>query len=104
MTRITAGFVTRVHRVGVSPASRTLVPALALSLSFAACAARAQHKLKDADCLACHSAPALTTEVNGKKVSLYVDGSKLKHSIHGGMFSCVDCHTDVKGLARHLYA
>jgi cytochrome b subunit of formate dehydrogenase len=42
----------------------------------------------------------LTTEVNGKQVSLNVDADKLKHSIHGGMFACVDCHTDVKGLAH----
>jgi len=36
--------------------------------------------------------------VNGKQVSLYVDKTKLKHSIHGDMFTCVDCHTDVKSL------
>ncbi len=65
-------------------------------LSFA-CTAFAQHKPKDKDCLACHSDNALTTEVDGKQVSLYVDADKLKHSIHGGMFACVDCHTDVKG-------
>ncbi|MGB7547200.1 MAG: cytochrome b/b6 domain-containing protein [Terracidiphilus sp.] len=29
-----------------------------------------------------------------------VDGKKLKHSVHGAMFSCVDCHTDVKSLAH----
>jgi cytochrome b subunit of formate dehydrogenase len=63
-------------------------------------AARAEHKLKDKDCLACHSDSALTTEVNGKQVSLYVDGSKLKHSIHSDLFACVDCHTDVKGLVH----
>jgi cytochrome b subunit of formate dehydrogenase/nitrate/TMAO reductase-like tetraheme cytochrome c subunit len=34
--------------------------------------------------------------VNGKSVSLHVDPAKMKHSIHGGMFSCVDCHKDVK--------
>jgi len=34
--------------------------------------------------------------VNGKQVSLYVDESKLKHSIHGDLFACVDCHKDVK--------
>ena len=61
-------------------------------------AAGAEHKPKDADCLACHSDTTLTTEVNGKQVSLYVDQAKLKHSIHGDLFACVDCHTDVKGL------
>ena len=42
----------------------------------------------------------MTTEVNGKQVSLYVDENKLKHSIHGEMFACVDCHKDVKGLVH----
>jgi cytochrome b subunit of formate dehydrogenase len=68
-----------------------------LSLLVWACAAYAEQKPKDSDCLACHSDPLLTTEVNGKKVSLYVDKSKLKDSIHGTMFGCVDCHKDVKG-------
>jgi cytochrome b subunit of formate dehydrogenase len=59
--------------------------------------ARAQHKPKDAECLACHADPTLTTtDASGKTVSLTVDAEKLKQSIHGGMFSCVDCHKDVK--------
>lgn len=56
----------------------------------------AQPKPKDADCLACHSDPTLTNEVNGKQVSLHVDADKMKQSIHGSMFGCVDCHKDVK--------
>jgi cytochrome b subunit of formate dehydrogenase len=71
---------------------------LVLSFLLQFLSARAQHKLKDADCLACHSDATLTTEAGGKPVSLFVDQAKLKHSIHGGMFSCVDCHTDVKSL------
>jgi len=62
--------------------------------------ARAEHKLKDSDCLACHSDNTLTKDVNGKQASLFVDEGKLKHSIHGGMFGCVDCHTDVKSLVH----
>jgi cytochrome b subunit of formate dehydrogenase len=58
--------------------------------------AGAQPKPKDEECLACHSDPTMTTDVGGKKVSLSVDAEKLKQSIHGGMFSCVDCHKDVK--------
>ena len=77
-----------------------LAQTLALSLFFCACAARAEQKPKDKDCLACHSDSTLTTEVNGKQVSLYVDESKMKQSIHGGMFACVDCHKDVKGLVH----
>ena len=58
-------------------------------------------KLKDADCLACHSDPTLTTEgANGATESLYVDQSKFKHSIHGRMFACVDCHKDVSSLVH----
>jgi len=42
----------------------------------------------------------MTTDVNGAKVSLFVDAKKLKHSIHGSMFACVDCHKDVKSLVH----
>ncbi|MGD0801918.1 MAG: cytochrome b/b6 domain-containing protein [Terracidiphilus sp.] len=69
-----------------------------LSLLACACAASAEHKPKDKDCLACHSDTTLSKVVNGRDVSLYVDENKLKHSIHGGLFACVDCHKDVKGL------
>src|ERR1035437_1924337 len=58
--------------------------------------AQAQHKPKDAECLACHSDQTLTTDVNGRKVSLYIDAGKMKQSVHGGTFACVDCHKDVK--------
>jgi cytochrome b subunit of formate dehydrogenase len=48
------------------------------------------------DCLTCHADASLTKDVNGKSVSLQVDAEKFSHSTHGGMFTCVDCHTDVK--------
>lgn len=63
--------------------------ALALS-SFAA------QKPKNDDCLACHSDATLSHEVNGKTVSLFVGPDKFKASIHGAMFTCVDCHSDLK--------
>ncbi len=63
-------------------------------------AACAQHKLKDKDCLSCHGDSALTEDVSGGQMSLFVDGGKLKHSIHGSMLTCVDCHTDVTSLAH----
>jgi cytochrome b subunit of formate dehydrogenase len=84
----------------VNTARNILAQTLALSLFFCACAARSEQKLKDKDCLACHSDSTLTTEVNGKQVSLYVDEGKLKHSVHGDLFACVDCHKDVKGLVH----
>ena len=39
-------------------------------------------------------------DVNGSTESLSVDRNKFKHSVHGRMFHCVDCHTDVKSLAH----
>jgi cytochrome b subunit of formate dehydrogenase len=80
--------------------SRILSPTLALFLLSLAVTARAEQKPKDEDCLSCHSDATLTADVNGKKISLSVDAAKLKHSIHGSMFACVDCHTDVKGLVH----
>ncbi len=65
-----------------------------------ASAAISAQKLKDADCLTCHGDSSLTTDENGKTVSLYVDQNKFKHSVHGSMLSCVDCHKDVKSLAH----
>ena len=62
--------------------------------------ARAAQKIKDADCLTCHGDASLITEENGRQVSLFVDQNKLKHSFHGRLFGCVDCHTDVKSLAH----
>jgi cytochrome b subunit of formate dehydrogenase len=84
----------------VNPVKRILSQTLALSLFVWACASHAEHKLKDADCLACHSDSTLTQDLNGKMISLYVDQNALKHSIHGDMFTCVDCHKDVKSLAH----
>jgi cytochrome b subunit of formate dehydrogenase len=61
---------------------------------------RAAQKLKDSDCLTCHGDSTLTTDENGQTVSLFVDKDKLKHSFHGRLFGCVDCHTDVKSLVH----
>jgi cytochrome b subunit of formate dehydrogenase len=71
---------------------------VAVVLCLWALSVRAEQNPKDTDCLACHSDKTLTTEVNGKTISLFVDAGKLQHSIHGFMFSCVDCHKDVKSL------
>jgi cytochrome b subunit of formate dehydrogenase len=84
----------------VTSVKNILAQTLALSLFACASAARADQKPKDSDCLACHSDATLTAEVNGKQVSVYVDESKLKHSIHGDLFACVDCHKDVKSLVH----
>jgi cytochrome b subunit of formate dehydrogenase len=62
--------------------------------------ARAAQKRKDADCLACHSNLSLTRQENGKTVSLFIDQNQLKHSIHGKMLGCVDCHKDQNSLVH----
>ena len=81
--------------------SRILLCTFAIFLLGSTLPTRAQHKLKDEDCLTCHGDTSLSTDVNGKPVSLFVDAKKLKHSIHGAMnLSCVDCHKDVKSLAH----
>jgi cytochrome b subunit of formate dehydrogenase len=53
---------------------------------------------KTAECLACHTDASLAKDVDGKAVSLHVDEGKFKASIHGSMFGCTDCHTDIKGF------
>ncbi len=68
-----------------------------LAWAWTACA---EQKARDKDCLACHADATLTKDVNGKSISLYVDEKKLKHSIHGSMYACVDCHSDVKATVH----
>jgi cytochrome b subunit of formate dehydrogenase len=68
-----------------------------LLLAGASSAAGKKPKLPtNDDCLACHQDASLSHDVNGKSVSLAVDPDKFKNSIHGGMFTCVDCHDDLK--------
>lgn len=45
----------------------------------------------DEDCLSCHSDSELSTERNGKTLSLFVDQSILQNSVHKKI-SCVSCH------------
>lgn len=64
--------------------------------SFAGTPAAKSLKPTNEECFACHGDSSLSKEVNGKPFSLFVDPEKFKNSIHGGMFACVDCHTDLK--------
>src|SRR5689334_1873541 len=64
-----------------------------IAFSFGAWAAQ---KPTNDDCLACHGDSTLSKEVDGKPVSLYVSPEKFGTSIHGSMFACVDCHSDIK--------
>ena len=94
---------------GESMSTRTIrnlfAPGVALTLLPAAGALHAASK-KDPpkptadECLTCHCDATLSHEINGKTVSLHVDPPAFKDSIHGSMFTCVDCHTDVKSSAH----
>ena len=80
-------------------------PGVALTLLLAANSLHAAGKKNPPkptvdECLACHSDTSLSHEENGKPVSLHVDPQAFKDSIHGSMFTCVDCHTDVKSAAH----
>jgi cytochrome b subunit of formate dehydrogenase len=48
------------------------------------------------DCLSCHNDKGLTKKRDGRTVSLFVDETKFKGSVHGKT-SCTDCHADLKG-------
>jgi cytochrome b subunit of formate dehydrogenase len=94
---------------GESMSTRTIrnlfAPGIALTFLLAASGLQAASK-KEApkptvdECLVCHSDATLSHEVNGKTVSLHVDPQGFKDSIHGSMFTCVDCHTDVKSATH----
>jgi cytochrome b subunit of formate dehydrogenase len=69
---------------------------VALFLLISAGLVSAAKKPTNEECLACHSDPSMAKDVNGKPVSLSVNADAFKGSIHGSMFACVDCHSDVK--------
>ena len=100
MTPVTARFLAWASPQIVNAARRFSVGTFVFFFFAWASTAHAAQKLKDAECLTCHSDPTLTEDVNGSAVSIYVDQNKLRHSVHGSMFSCVDCHKDVKSLAH----
>jgi cytochrome b subunit of formate dehydrogenase len=88
------------ERVQTRKSALKLMSIATLVLFFSTGAASASQKPTpkptNDDCLSCHGDSSLVHEVNGKSVSLYVNPEKFKNSIHGGMFTCVDCHTDLK--------
>jgi len=45
------------------------------------------------DCEACHSDPELTTERQGRTISLYVDFKRFSGAVHKDS-DCIDCHQD----------
>jgi cytochrome b subunit of formate dehydrogenase len=81
-----------------------LLAVVALILWFTpAWAAKKPEAIANDVCLSCHAAGSgLTKEVAGKQVSLEVDAGKYKAGIHGSMFACVDCHTDIKSAPHEI--
>lgn len=67
---------------------------LFLLCTFAPAAKQAPKPTND-ECLVCHGDAGLSTEREGRSVSLSVDPEKFKSSMHGSILSCVDCHQDV---------
>ena len=100
VTRVTAVVRVKESAGYVKDWDRFLTRTVAFLVVLGALNAHAAQKLKDEDCLACHGDATLSQDVNGKPVSLFVDQNKFKHSVHGAMFHCVDCHKDVKSLAH----
>lgn len=49
----------------------------------------------DEECMECHGETDLTTERNGKEISLYVNWKVYEKSIHGEN-GCVSCHEDIE--------
>jgi hypothetical protein len=49
------------------------------------------------ECLACHGDRDLTTERDGRSVSLYISERRFGGSVHAEM-TCVGCHMDVAGM------
>lgn len=50
-----------------------------------------------ADCIMCHGEKDLTTERNGRTVSLFIPGKTYTASVHGSL-DCVNCHADLEGM------
>ena len=74
----------------------SLVVLLALLLPLGM-QAKSSPKMGNDECLACHNDATLTKDENGKTISLHVDDAKFKGSVHS-MFSCTDCHNDIKAF------
>lgn len=49
--------------------------------------------MPDEACMECHSDPEMTTEKNGKEISLFVDYATFQETIHAEN-GCVSCHED----------
>ncbi|MDA8160704.1 MAG: cytochrome c3 family protein [Desulfobacteraceae bacterium] len=80
----------------------TLLPRIGKPVGFllillAISAARVSALTND-DCLGCHGDKSMTTQHDGKTISLYIDGDAFKKTVHADN-GCLSCHVDadVKG-------
>ena len=71
-----------------------LLGGLALLAALPGAPARAQ---ENEDCLACHGDRDLTTERDGRTVSLYVSERRFGGSVHEPL-TCAGCHMDTAGM------
>src|SRR5436305_14576704 len=60
---------------------KTIIAALIVGAALLPAVAGAQAPPTTAECLACHD---------------QIDGTKFAASVHGSLFQCADCHTDVR--------
>jgi cytochrome b subunit of formate dehydrogenase len=76
----------------IAPAAWPAAPAFALAAALVLAAAVPRAAAQESDvCLACHAEKDLAIERKGRVVSLYVDASRLKTSVHGDL-DCASCH------------
>jgi cytochrome b subunit of formate dehydrogenase len=69
-------------------------PRILFALFLAALAAPAATAQKAEECLACHGDKTLTMQKGGRTISLFVDKSRLKQSMHASV-DCGDCHQGI---------
>jgi cytochrome b subunit of formate dehydrogenase len=83
----------------VNRTGKFLSQTIVLSMLIGSSAASAARQPTDQDCLACHASPAMSKNVNGRQISLSVNENEMKHSVHAGLFTCVDCHPPANNAA-----
>jgi Cytochrome c-type protein NrfB-like len=84
----------RAWRHGAGPVTPCLLGAWLLLGGLAGTPAVAQ---ESAECLACHGDRDMTTERDGRTVSLYVSEKAFSASVHAAV-TCIGCHADLAGM------
>ena len=87
----------RVSRLNIRPQNFPLVWTVLLALVFVVMTGAGLSAQTVDDCMMCHEDEEMTTERDGREVSLYVDAEKFGASIHADM-DCIGCHADLDGF------